>query len=103
MVHRYEKEEKKLNVWKMLKEYINSKKVGETITRKDIIYHVYKGPMPARYRSSYGSTLDNYRRLLTRLNILEHTGRGEYKVKYHVKKELTTNQLRLLVDYGVTI
>jgi len=92
-----------LNVWKTFKEYINSKKIGETITRKDIIYHIYKGPMPARYRGSYGSTLDNYRGLLTKLGILEHTGRGEYKLKYHIRKNLSTSQLQLLIKYGVTM
>jgi len=92
-----------LNVWQTFKEYINSKKIGETITRKDIIYHIYKGPMPARYRGSYGSTLDNYRGLLTKLGILEHTGRGEYKLKYHIRKNLSTSQLQLLIKYGVTM
>lgn len=92
-----------MNVWQSIKEYINSKNIGDTIYRKDIIYYVYNGPMPERYRGSYGSTLDNYRRLFTKLNVLEHTGRGEYKVKHHIRKDLTTSQLGLLVQNGMTL
>ena len=103
MVYRYEKEEKKLNVWETLKEYINDKKIGETITRKELIYHIYKGPMPGKFRGSYGSTLDNYRRLFTKLNVLEHTGRGEYKINHHIREDLTTPQLKLLVENGMTV
>lgn len=91
-----------MNVWQLIKEYINSKKIGDTIYRQKLIYHVYRGPMPARYRGSYGSTLDNYRGLLTKLGILEHTGRGEYKVKRHIRNDLTTTHLRLLVTNGFT-
>lgn len=92
-----------MNVWQSIKEYINSKNIGVTIRRQELVYHVYKGPMPARYRASYGSTLDNYRRLLTKLGILEHTGRGEYKLKHYIRNELTTSHLRLLVDNGITL
>ena len=91
-----------MNVWQLIKDYVNSKKIGDTIHRQELIYHVYKGPMPARYRASYGSTLDNYRRLLTRLGILEHTGRGVYKVKHYIRKELTSTHLKLLVTNGFT-
>ena len=75
----------------------------ETKNRQKLIYHVYKGPMPERYRGSYGSTLDNYRRLVTKLGILEHTGRGEYKVKHHIRKELTSLHIKLLVENGITL
>ena len=92
-----------MNVWQSIKEYVNSKKIGDTIYRKDIIYHVYTGPMPARYRAAYGSTLDNYRLLLTKLGILEHTRRGVYKVRHYIRNDLTTSQLKLLVDNGMTL
>lgn len=92
-----------MNVWQMLKEYINSKQIGDTVYRKEIIYYIYKGPMPARYQASYGSTLDNYRRLLTRLGILEHIGWGKYKVKHYIRKELTSVHLKLLIDNGISL
>ena len=92
-----------MSTWQMLKEYINNQQIGDTITRKEIVYHIYKGPMPGKFRGSYGSTLDNYRRLLTILGTLEHTGRGEYKVKHHIRKDLSTVQLRLLIQNGMTL
>ncbi len=114
MVSRYEKTKKieeaiervkqrKITLWEQIVTFVNSKKIGETIKRKDIIFHIYGGPMPARYRGSYGSTIDNYRRMLTRLGILEHTGRGEYELKHHLKKDLTSVQVRMLVENGISI
>jgi hypothetical protein len=87
----------------MLKEYINSKKIGDTIHRQELIQHVYKGPMPKRYSTSYGSTLDNYRKLLTKLGVLQWIDRGEYKLRYYIKNDLTTSQLQLLVTNGIRI
>jgi len=92
-----------MNVWQMIKEYINSKKIGDTIYRQKLIHHVYRGPMPEKHKGSYGSTLDNYRQLLTRLGILEHTGRGEYKVKHYIRNDLTTSQVGLLVKNGIRL
>ena len=92
-----------MTTWQLIKEYINSKNIGDTIYRKDIVYYVYEGPMPVRFRTSYGSTLDNYRRLLTRLGILKHTGWGRYKLKHYIREDLSTVQLRLLVENGMTL
>ena len=92
-----------MSTWNMIKSYINSQEIGAVINRKDLIYHVYGGPMPKKYLGSYGSTLDNYRRLLTKLGLLKHVSLGRYEVKYHIREDLKTNQLRLLVDNGITM
>ena len=91
-----------MSKWDKIKEYINSKKIGDTILRKDLIHHVYNGPMPKIYRSSYGSTIDNYRNLLTKLGVLVWIDRGEYKVKHYIRNDLTTGHLQLLVINGFT-
>ena len=92
-----------MSIWEKLLKYINSKEVGDTIKRRDIIYHIYGGPMPKRYQGSYGSTVDNYRRLLTRLGMLDHSGRGEYELKFHIREDLKLNQLAMLVVHGVKL
>ena len=102
MVFGYEEEERVVSKWSMIKEYINSKNIGDIILRQDLIHHVYDGPMPARYRGSYGSTIDNYRKLLTNLGILEWVDRGQYKLHHYIRNELTTVHIRLLVQNGFT-
>jgi hypothetical protein len=92
-----------VNVWQSIKEYINSKKIGDTIYRKELIQHVYKCAYVSYPKGSYGSTLDNYRRLLTRLGILEHTNIGEYKIQHHIRNDLTTAHLQLLIANGMTL
>ncbi len=76
--------------WEALKHYINSKEVGTTIYRKDMRYYIHNGPPPKT--SSYSTTEDNYRRILTILGILDHIGRGEYKILCHIKNDLTKSE-----------
>lgn len=83
-----------MNKWETLKEYINSKEVGSIITRKDIIkFNKY------RRTSSYGTTIDNYRRCLKILGILGYEDRGKYIVKHHIRKDLTSSELKSIA-YG---
>ena len=91
-----------MTTWKKLLTFVNSKSIGDTILRQDIIHHIYNGPMPAKYRSSYGSTVDNYRRLLTRLGMLEWSSRGEYKLKHHITNNVSSKDIELLVNNGVS-
>jgi len=99
----YEEKENIMTTWDKLKTFINSKNVGDVIHRKDIIHYIYNGPMPRKYLGSYGSTVDNYRKLLTKLGILEHTGRGEYKLRYYIREDLKTTHLQMLVINGITL
>ena len=80
-----------MNKWETFKKYINSREIGTIITRKQIMYFIYKGPKPPT--SSYGSTVDNYRRCLTILGILEHVDRGKYELCYHIRNNLTSTEL----------
>jgi hypothetical protein len=103
MVYRYEEKEKVVTAWAKVKAFINKQPIDNIILRKDLIHHVYKGPMPKKFNSSYGSTVDNYRKLLTILGILEYADRGQYRVKYHVREDLTTTQLNMLITNGIRI
>ena len=87
----------KLNKWEMLKNFINKQPIGNTITRKDILYLIYK--KPRLVKSSYGSTIDNYRRCLELLGILNSLDRGLYKIEYHIKNDLSSTELKKLA-YG---
>jgi hypothetical protein len=95
-VSRYEKEEK-MNKWEEVKRYVNSKEIGTVITRKDLMNLIYNGPHPPT--SSYGTTVDNYRRCLVLLGILDHTNIGEYTLRYRMREDLTVAELRSLA-YG---
>lgn len=103
MVSGHEKKKPKVILWDQLFEFINSKEVGETIKRQDIVYHIYKGPMPSKYNGSYGTTVDNYRRMLTRLGVLKHVARGKYELKNRLKIKLSSIEVRMLVENGITI
>jgi hypothetical protein len=92
MVYRHEKEED-MNRWQTFKKYINSREIGTIITRKEIMYHIYKGPTPPN-TSSYGSTIDNYRKCLELLGILEVVSRGKYKLCYHIRNDISTSELQ---------
>lgn len=83
-----------MSKWETLKNYINSKEVGTIITRKEILkFNVYKRT------SSYGTTIDNYRRCLKILGILENEDRGKYKICCHIRKNLTSSELKKIA-YG---
>ena len=86
-----------MNKWEKIKRYINSKKIGTVIYRKNLMHHIFHGPHPPT--SSYGTTVDNYRRSLTKLGILEHTDLGEYTIRYHIREDLTSTELKAMA-YG---
>jgi hypothetical protein len=97
MVHWHEKEEE-MNKWQKIKIYINNKEIGSIITRKELFYLIHKGPAPRT--SSYGTTIDNYRRCLTILGILSSTiVRGVYEVQYHIKDTVSSSELKSIA-YG---
>ena len=88
---------KKLNKWQTIKEFINRQELGAIINRKEIMQMIYNGPAPRT--SSYGTTIDNYRRCLTILGILEHVSLGKYKLHYHIRDTLTASEVRAMA-YG---
>jgi hypothetical protein len=81
--------------WSIFKDYINSIKIGELVTRKDINKVVYKNPEVWR-EYSQTTTVDVYRLSLTHIGILSYIKRGVYRVNYHIKKEVTSKQVHAL-------
>ena len=68
-----------------LKSFINSKKCGDLISRKDI-----------RESVSKSTTIDTYKRVLVLNGILVDTGcAGIYLVQHNIPNEMTFNELRL--------
>lgn len=89
---------KKINKWEALKRFINGQELETIINRRDIMKLVYDGGTPPK-TSSYGTTIDNYRRCLTILGILEHVSLGRYKLHYHIRDTLTASEVRAMA-YG---
>jgi hypothetical protein len=83
-----------MSMWKRLKEYINKTKIGDVITRKDLLNYLYYGSKPKS--SNYGTGGDNYRRCLEKLGILEKCGRGRYKILYHIKENVSSEKIKQL-------
>jgi len=82
-----------MNMWERLKRYINIKhNIGDIITRQDMLWYIYNGPPPKT--GSYGTGGDGYRRCLDKLGILEIVGRGQYKIKYYIKENVTSSQIK---------
>lgn len=73
------------NNFDKLKRFINSKKCGDLISRKDI-----------RESVSKSTTIDTYKRVLVLNGILADTGCGGiYLVQHNIPDEMSFNELRL--------
>ena len=82
-----------LEYWMFISEFINSKKIGEIITRKEML---------EKFRQTYSrdcqtKTLDGYRNLLTRIGILEWYKLGKYIKLQDIPKKLTSTKARKLL------
>ena len=75
---------KRVNQWKSFIEIINKTEIGSLITRKKILRHVYKSPVVWK-KYSRATTVDQYRRTLDLLGILDKVELGIYRVNYHVR------------------
>jgi len=82
------KKNKPGTLWDLFKHFINSKKVNEIFTRKDLLDSIYNVPM-----QSHETSVDIYRNNVTHLGFLEHVGRGKYKKLYNIPKQITTTQI----------
>jgi hypothetical protein len=81
-----------MNQWQIIKNYINSKPIGYIITRPKLRNVACNGsPLPQGI--SHTTTVDNYRRCLTILGILELKERGKYKILHHIKEDITSSFL----------
>ena len=86
-----------MNKWEKLRDYINKEPKGSVFSRKKLLFLIHKDP---KYRtSSYGTTADNYLRCLIILGIIKRIDRGMYEVVYHIKKDLSSSELKSIA-YG---
>lgn len=86
-----------MNKWEKIKEYINRRHLGHVFSRKYMLFLIYNNP---KHRtSSYGTTVDNYLRCLRILGIIETIERGKYKIKSHIRDDLSVSELKR-VAYG---
>lgn len=83
-------------LWHDLVDYINSKEVGEEVTRKEIIDVVLEGPVSQ-------ATVDTLRRMLTVTGylgpVLDSLGKeclGRYKILKTIPVDLTSSRLKEL-------
>ena len=81
------------STWSEIKEFINSKNIGEIITRKELMN---KFNNPPQY------TIDSYRILLTSsmIGVLESVGNGKYKLLRKIPENTTTTDLQKLLLEG---
>ena len=84
---------KTMNQWHLLRDYINSTKIGELITRKEINKEIYKDPVVWKGYSRV-TTLDGYRLSLTHLGILHVIKRGVYRVDHHINTDVTMSLIK---------
>lgn len=70
--------------WGRIKTYINSKNIEDILERKTIIIDLKHTP-PA--------TIDEYRRRLCQVGILEVVGRGKYKIINKIPEKMNSTNL----------
>jgi hypothetical protein len=87
--------------WSLFKEYINSSKIGDLITRKDMNKTIYKDPEVWK-RYSRTTTLDGYRLSLSHLGILTVIMRGVYRVDHHINPDVTMSKIKELAYQNPT-
>jgi hypothetical protein len=73
---------RRMTYWQELKRFINHRQIGEIITRQQLM-NLFRNYLPEK-SSIGGYTFDKYRRYLTVIEILEHIGRGRYRINQHV-------------------
>lgn len=73
-----------MNIWEKMKSFVNEAKIGEIITRQDLL----------RACDNPGSsTVDNYRNYLTNAGYLNTRKRGRYEKLKHIEESLSVDQL----------
>ncbi|MHA1816602.1 MAG: hypothetical protein ACTSX1_11385 [Candidatus Heimdallarchaeaceae archaeon] len=82
-----------MSQWSRFRDYINSTEIGNDITRQEILLHVYK-KRSAWTCYSRMTTVDNYRKALSRLEILTPVKRGVYNVAHHVREDISFQKIK---------
>lgn len=80
------------NNWEIFKTFVNSYSNSSTITRKDLMQYMHQNS------SATDSTVDVYRRNITKLGIILWVGNGEYNKITNIPSFLTSN---MALSYSV--
>lgn len=101
----------KITTWSVFREFMNSKNIGEIITRQEILLHTNEEFIKAglfrvqnglRYATFANTTVDATRNMSTGAGFLEKTDKdGIYKVKKKFPRDYTVTKLRK--DYETAI
>jgi|WetSurSiteA1Bulk_404760.scaffolds.fasta_scaffold00030_10 hypothetical protein len=78
-----------INYWQELKRFINHRQIGEIITRQQLM-NLFRNYLPYKSPTTSGYTFDKYRRYLTVIKILDHVGRGRYRINEHIPPWMTS-------------
>lgn len=102
--------EAKKTVWSLFRDYVNSKSIGEVITRQDILIHIDRGlsnnaglnELHTRGCKNFSeATLDTARNMSEKVGYLDKTNKtGIYRVVKHFAADYTVSQLRKDYDNG---
>ena len=76
--------------WSAVKNYINSKEIGDIIWRGDLLLKAYG---TTKVNSGFMTTVDNYRSALAHVGVLVTVDRGFYMIKAHINESTTTTEL----------
>ncbi len=85
------------SLWELMKNYINNIKIGNKFTRKDMLTYIYPSINDDDIRH-IENTPDQYRSLLTNVEILKATDKpGIYIKLQNIPDNLTTSKLKKIV------
>ena len=81
-----------INYWLELKRFINHRQIGDIITRHQLM-NLFRNYLP-EHRTIGGYTFDKYRRYLTIIEVLEHVGRGTYRINQRIEPWMTSKNIQ---------
>ena|SRR5271157_1831277 len=88
-----------LSNWQQIKDYLNTKEIGQIINRKELHKIFVRLVDTGTYKYNMGvpeTTLDTVRNELTRAGFLKIVGRGKYELVAKVPTDMTLNECWLL-------
>ena len=87
---------KKKPIWNLMKCFINYRaNIGEKFTREAMLKYIYPDPNVCYYMRKNGNTVDSYRLLLSKVEIVKNTDElGVYIKLRDIPNRLTTTRLK---------
>jgi hypothetical protein len=83
-----------IHSWNFICKFINSYNDGDIVTRKEMREAFVLAKYGINSEVFIRSTLDGYKRLLTRIGVLEDVSRGKYKKLHSIPSTLTSTGAR---------